>query len=541
MLVYGDPARTAEARLGLERIRERLRTLPPDGTARHSALVTALIEAGELAQGVADLELDRRGADAPSPLQDALMRLLLELAGAIRASWRGEPVAIPDPRIDGLPAQIRAKCAEGFAFYALYPELYLEAARALRGRDTRVVGIRSIGTALAAMVAAETGAPLPRTVRPGGHPFKRELKLDPTLARELAEPRAELCVVDEGPGLSGSSFGAVADFLESRGVPRARIHFFPSHRGELGPQASAPHRERWSQVQRHVADFESVILPRLAEWTAPLVGEALEPPADLSGGAWRARRFADSKQWAPSNVQQERRKYLLSTSSGRWLLRFAGLGPRGEAALARARELRGFIPEVAGLVHGFLVERWVEARQPEHVPLERVAGYLGRRARLDADPEQGASVAKLLEMARYNAGGALDGWSPDVGRLERRVHRVATDNRLHAWEWLQLPEGTILKADAHDHCAAHDLVGCQDLAWDVAGASIELGLDAEALRHAVERECGRSVDPALVDFCLRAYPAFQLGHHALSAQALAFMPDEAARLQRASERYAALL
>jgi hypothetical protein len=45
-----------------------------------------------------------------------------------------------------------------------------------------------------------------------GHPFQRALSLDGTLRRRLASGRCH-AVVDEGPGLSGSSMAAVADGL----------------------------------------------------------------------------------------------------------------------------------------------------------------------------------------------------------------------------------------------------------------------------------------------------------------------------------------
>src|ERR671921_253291 len=126
----------------------------------------------------------------------------------------------------------------------LSPNRAMTRARPL-GRKIQVIGIRSIGTGLAAMVATGLRAPAPVTVRPVGHPFRRELALSPELAAALrAEREARFAVVDEGPGLSGSSFGAVADFLEDQRVTPGRICFFPSHIGDLGPQASPRHRAR---------------------------------------------------------------------------------------------------------------------------------------------------------------------------------------------------------------------------------------------------------------------------------------------------------
>ncbi len=131
-----------------------------------------------------------------------------------------------------LPDAITTKTAEGFSLYGLYPETYLEAAGALHAaeRPTQVIGLRSVGAPLAAVVAAGLGLRNAVTLRPAGHPFNREIKLADNLCAEiLAGKDARYAVVDEGPGLSGSSFGAVADFLEDAGVAPDRIHFFPSH------------------------------------------------------------------------------------------------------------------------------------------------------------------------------------------------------------------------------------------------------------------------------------------------------------------------
>ena len=374
MLVYGDVSHTESsnekrARI-LDAVREAVAMTP--GVERHGALVAAFIEAGELAQGVADAMFAEHGCDARA--QDPAMALLMEAAGIVRLSWESGfrnivPLAAERSiQLEAalLPESIRVKRPEGYAFYALYPEAYLEAAAlGPRRENIRVIGIRSIGTGLAAMVAAALGAPAPATVRPAGHPFRRELALAPELAADLlAQPEARFAVVDEGPGLSGSSFGAVADFLEDHGVAPERIHFFPSHAGDLGPQASPRHRARWAKAPRHIVDFDALVLRardpahRLESWVAELVGEPKGPLDDISGGAWRRRLFAHEAEWPPAHVQQERRKFILRTEAGSWLLKFVGLGREGARKLDRARALHsaGFTPEVAGYRHGFLIE-----------------------------------------------------------------------------------------------------------------------------------------------------------------------------------------
>jgi hypothetical protein len=100
----------------------------------------------------------------------------------------------------------------------------------------------------------------------------------------------------------------------------------------------------------------------------------------------------------------------------------------------------------------------------------------------------------------------------------------------------------VLKADAVDHAAAHDLIGCQDVAWDVAGAAVEFGLsagEAEALRRGVSEAAGREVPAALTAFLRHAYLAFQCGRETMAAEASG--DDDAARCRAAAGRYAGQL
>jgi hypothetical protein len=577
MLVYGDLAREACTATVLDDLASALARFAemPLGVERHAALVAAFIELGELAQGIADAEFDARGVDDRSPVQDAAIAILMAMAEAIRRSWTSEftdPVGLPPSllaellRMD-LPDRIAVKRPEGYAFYALYPESYLQAASALAcDRPVRVIGIRSIGTGLAALVASVLGAAPPVTVRPTGDPFRREIRLSEEIAAELLSDRGtHFAIVDEGPGLSGSSFGAVADWLEARGVPRDQLHFFPSHHNDLGPMASAAHRQRWHGARRHVADFDDLILQahhpmhRLEGWIADLTGDG--PLEDVSGGAWRGHLFAEA-EWPPCHVQQERRKFLLRTDGKTWLVKFVGLGRDGAEKLDLARRLHaaGFAPEPAGYRHGLLVERWLDEAQPltgatidRAALVERLGSYIGFRARaFPAGPDQGASLAELLRMARHNAAEALgeeaastvDIWRDRLGALQSGVGKIRTDNRLHPWEWLHLPDGRLIKTDALDHHAAHDLVGCQDPAWDIAGAATEFDLTCDELAElcrVFERATQRPVSRDLLAFYRVCYAAFQLGHWTMAAESLVGFPAEAARTRAAAERYRARL
>ncbi len=558
MIVYGDGQRREETARLLAELEEGCCALcEPAATASHDLATRLLIEAGELAQGLLDAACEARGRDDWCEVEEHCSRLTLEAARL--ALGAGEPAAFVRTlsRLSRLtlPEAVTVRVPEGYAFYALYPEQYALAARRLRashGGPVVVVGLRSIGTSLAAVVAAACGTSLlPVTLRPVGHPFRRTLRLGPRLERLLLDQPADAlyAIVDEGPGLSGSSFGAVADWLEERGVSPHRIHFFPGHGGDLGPHADARHRSRWQHAARHVIPFESL----------SIVG----PGEDVGGGRWRELHYPDEASWPPANPTQERRKYLFREDGRTWIAKFAGLGRHGEAKLQRGRRLEraGFVPPLRGLRRGFLVQEWLRARPlPLAASVDRealvggVAEYLAALA--DEAPARtapaGASPEQLLHMTRVNAeerfgpeaASALDRWVEHLDTLPGRLRPVATDNRMHAWEWLLLPDGRFLKADALDHHQAHDCIGPQDLAWDVVGATVELSL-TEAERFRLEDRLARlsayRPDPLVSGFYRPCYLAFQMGYYEMAAASLPSWPAEAGRLRSAADRYAQML
>jgi hypothetical protein len=599
MLVYGDSTRLEETASKVERIRSGLGALGglPPGIERHAEIAGLLVEMGELEQGLLDHQLEVLGRERPTPAEQSASAVTRGIAEALLWSFRfaGQPPAwegkrsTPPPLVGvmsalramrklaalRLPHEVTVVVPEGYASYGLYPETYVRAAERLRedwAGVLRVIGIRSIGTSLAAVVAAAGKGETSASVRPQGHPFARTLSIGVRMtgrllaAADAPGPRRPLfAVVDEGPGLSGSSFGSLADWLEEHGVARESIVFFPSHRGPLGPRASVPHRQRWEQVRKYVVEFEELFAGPgspwpVERWVEDLTGPAESAPEDLSAGRWRERLFNRAAERPPAHLQQERRKYLLRAGGRAWLLKFAGLGHYGREKLALAGELQkgGFTPPVSGLRHGFLVGPWLEGARPlplvrdvdREALLDRVARYVAFRARRLPADRPGASPEKLLEMASYNAGqaigadaaAALEAWRERLPELSTLARPVLTDSRMQPWEWLVAPDGKIWKTDALDHHAANDLVGAQDPAWDLAGAAVELGLSEEErgrLVEGVERSRRIKTPPDQLRFYTHAYLAFQTGSYTLAAQALEGVdPAEAAALRRRAELYA---
>jgi hypothetical protein len=200
-----------------------------------------------------------------------------------------------------------------------------------------------------------------------------------------------------------------------------------------------------------------------------------------------------------------------------------------------------------------LVERWRDDSRPlvrGEKPIADVGRYIGARARLfPADVGSGASLNDLLHMSRRNVALALgdeialllDGWEPRLPQLSHRVVRIRTDNRLLPHEWLRSDGGRMIKADALDHHAGHDLIGCQDIAWDVAGAIVEFELDDHESRElvlATERAAGRYVDHELLQLLQVAYLSFRVGQESLASS-----PDssEDSRHSSLRQRYMAQL
>ncbi|MFD2648908.1 hypothetical protein ACFSX5_14050 [Devosia albogilva] len=537
MIVYGDSERVARPVEVVAKIRHELETYlaHPDGLPAHSGLVGAFIATAELVQAIADDEMAAAGGiDIAGFGQNAGKHLLMMLAGQIAASWRNhfQPEHRLPPAWQDLLARLaidtpmRLRQGEGYLHYALYPEGYVDAAlRSGLGPDTCVIGLRSIGTGLAALVAAGLGADNFFTLRPVGHPFDRRIAPAEPLARDILAAAGPYAIVDEGPGKSGSSFGGVADWLEANGVARDRIHFFPSHGGEPGDQASAEQLTRWRSASRHVSGLSSQHLAEhLSRWLPDLIGPLDTPLQEISGGGWRQ----SSGGAPPADRQMEKLKFRADAGGQLYLVKFAGVGPSGSRKLEQAQALfeDGHVPEPIGLAHGFLVERWIDGRTLWTAEFDRgrfldhAGAYLGTRARLLPATTAGASLAQLADMAAINLGERLGTPAEQAVRThmnsaaDHKVSPVFTDNRLQLWEWLVRRDGSFVKTDALDHATGHDLIGPQDIAWDVAGFVAEFDLTADELPRllrVVSATADRKVDPHLVDLLLPCYLAFQIG------------------------------
>jgi len=426
-----------------------------------------------------------------------------------------------------------AKVPEGFAFYRLFPDQYCASVvRYLRQHRhsadcVHVIGLRSIGTTLSAIVAAvlrAAGRAYRRyTVRPNGHPFARSLELSTRFA-----PGDLAFVVDEGPGLSGSSFHAVHEALRRARVEDARQVFFCGHDSGPGPMASPSVRAFWCHAKRYAASVEEPSFSHNGSLTATLAaevgvafGSSVTELIDCSSGRWRAYAYQDLADWPPSYSPFERPKWLARLSDERSvLLKFYGqvlLADSDGVQISDAAAARAIGAEdvEARRIHGYVARPWR-------------AGRLLRLA--DKSPSIIDSLGAFLGARHWRrlspTMSAADGCYGCSGQLAPQEWIFDAAGELH-----KLPESL----QGYDHTA----IDAQPLGWDLAGAIVEWELsraEAERLLVGFASHSRLSVTLAALAPHIRRYAEFCAAKSAFCA--MHAQSSEASLLQGAAARYA---
>lgn len=504
------------------------------------AYLGALLRAGELECGI---------ADARSEAAKSCERLTDQIADAILTGDQASCFGSDSHKVDlqtllnaarSLPdiEQLSISIPEGFAYYALHPLAYADVIRRIPACDRLlVVGIRSIGTTLSAVAAAAArvhGIVAERiTVRPQGHPYNRTVTF--TSEQMAAVTKAAACganfaIVDEGPGLSGSSFLAVAEALERAGASNEKIILVSGHAPNVNALCAENAALRWQR-------FHCI----------PVAGEARRPAEAvefIGGGQWRSRVFANECKWPATWTSLERLKYLSSTEQGeRRFFKFAGLGHYGDAVLERERKVStagfGLMPREES--DGFISCPLVEGRTlfPSDLSAEiltRLAEYCAFRMR--AFSVGLSDLNALQEMAEHNLRElGLD----SAGELQLE-HPVIADGRMQPHEWLVSGDGRLLKTDSGSHGDDHFFPGPTDIAWDIAGAIVEWQMNEEQTTEFLNFYHRASGDyaSARIDGFIKAYAVFRLAYCLMAANAMNGS-DEQKRLQRAADTYRTVL
>ena len=537
LLVFrGDQRSVCGHKLKAE-LAEQLRL--PGGDNSRDRLLGALLRAGELECGLADArEEDAYSAEVLTDrIADALLKCQTPELSKNRSASSDDPAfqtllnaAQCLPEIE----QLSISTPEGFAYYALHPLAYADVLDQISGSDAPllIAGIRSIGTTLSAVMAAAArlrGITADRlTVRPQGHPYNRTAEfssLQLCAIEQYASLGATFVVVDEGPGLSGSSFLAVAEALEQAGAPREKILLVGSHAPNADALCAVDAARRWRR-------FRCVAVS--GETRRPV--EAVD---FIGGGKWRSRVFTGESEWPASWTGFERLKYVSSDErDGPRLYKFAGLGHYGDEVFQRELKVAaaGFGPMPRRENDGFVSYPYIDSRPlaAENLSpaiLARMAEYCALRMRtfrVDL-----AELNALQKMAQHNLRELGLGLPVDL-RLERPV---IADGRMQPHEWLLSREGRLLKTDSGSHGDDHFFPGPTDIAWDLAGAIVEWRMSAQHTKDFIDLYCSASGDDpsARIEGFIKAYAIFRSAYCMMGANAMSGS-DEEARLLRAADQ-----
>jgi hypothetical protein len=518
--------------------------------ADSDALTRALLLAGELECGLAD-------ADSPSWRSAALItdRIADAMVG-------GDPVSdfkslIIAARATPVLEHLHISIPEGFAYYALHPLAYAEVLHKISvpANYLVVVGIRSIGTTLSAVTAAEArlrGMEVRRfTVRPQGHPYNRQTELalsQLALVQNAGFYSATFAIVDEGPGLSGSSFLSVAEALEQAGVPSERIVLLSSHAPNADALCAFDAAQRWKRFHCVAAAAE----PQRPDEAVEFIG----------GGHWRSRLLANESEWPAAWTSFERLKYLSppeQTNPGllnprlldhkllnQRLFKFAGLGHYGDRVFERELKIAeaGFGPTPKRESDGFISYPWIAgvdgrpmaASDLSENILARLAEYCAFCA--EAFATECPDFNALQQMAEHN----LRELKLDVP-VELRLERPAiVDGNMQPHEWLLTKEGRMLKTDSGSHGDDHFFPGPTDIAWDLAGAIVEWRMDDQQAKDLLDlyRRASGDDASARIDGFIKAYAVFRAAYCVMAANAMNGS-EEQPRLERAAAGYHAIL
>lgn len=536
--------------------------------ARGNSFLNALLRAGELECALAD-------SSAAHVEQRSLLQAAAEVTDWLALRFVGQDFAGHKENCGAekslrvlesaaAPETVYLSRPEGFAYYALHPRDYaLSASQAAsqlsNARAVAVVGIRGIGSTLSAVTAAALRAQACRcratriTARPEGDPFNRQ-----TIFRreELAwignnrSANAEFVVVDEGPGLSGSSFLSVGEALVEAGVPRRDITFLCARLPNPEVLRSRDGASRWRSFKSRAVTSSGQRPEDAEEWVGAGAWRERFPRATKLEDYPPASEEASECNWPASWTPMERAKFL--SRDQRTLYKFEGLGHYGAAVMERGRILaqRGFAPAIrdhdlsSGYVgYEFLRARPMSASEASQEVLERMAAYLALRVEefpqnqlSDASSSPAPGEISLTEMCQVNARKEFGiELSPPLFESHRRV---IADGRMLPHEWLRTTSGELLKTDGVSHGNDHFFPGPCDIAWDMAGTIVEWELPAAAEEFFLERYSelsGDDAQPRLSPYRL-AYSLFRMGYCKMAAEALQGSREEI-RLQSAYRYY----
>ncbi len=576
MIIYRNPARdvnTADALFELIQLAKDQQARPTQEGVRE-----ILIGLGELEAGVADALCPDFDHNHPPLLAfrragliagQLLSMIIGRAASAARIQAFQLTEAIAEAGDHRFPPSVRISFPEGYSFYALYPEMYLRSAQRFRSErqplNAVCIGLRSIGTSLCSAVGGQLQdlgcTVFSLSVRPRGHPFDRKLTLSPQLEEELKQRAGwPVLIIDEGPGLSGSSICSAAEKVSELGFEDRNIFIFPAWEGNPAAFLSREAQNLWPRFTKYITQFEE-IRDGLSPFSENADSGAVR---DISAGGWRSLLYRDKKLYPAVQPSFERRKYLISpkisprqneTENTPVFAKFCGLGSHGKLVFQRAQLLseEGIHPPIRGFREGFLLMDFhpgsplVPEKQGEHF-LKFASRYFSFVARTFPATYR-AQMDELIKMIQVNIlEGLGHNWVQqvefvsDAGYKMQNIEPIFLDNRVAAHEWMSCGEG-FYKMDSAEHFEDHFFPGPQDILWDLAAFRIEFGLGERLWREFIadfQKISGRAGIEENLPFYSIAYLAFRLGYCAHSTSVLGDSED-GPRFESLRSRYASLL
>jgi hypothetical protein len=518
---------TAETMSGQELSRRFLRTISKMNRADPGSVLDSLVLAGEVECAISDC-----GQASASEVGEITDTLAVAFVGSDCDEKRVKALAHQLTR--NPPETVRISHPEGFAYYALHPGDFADA---MAGVDSQVpvavVGIRSVGTTLSAVACAalkRRGVRASRiTVRPEGHPYDRTTQLtgaQKDWVRQRQRDVSRFIVVDEGPGLSGSSFLSVAESLMRVGVAAESITLLGTRDVNPAQLCASNAASRWKKFQS--LKVSSRISQRFRHSTS------------LSGGAWR-RLFLDQRAKQPAYwPEMEAAKYW--SADRKRLFKFEGLGESGRQIRRRSQILHeaGFGPRVEdggdGMsCHDFVAGRPLYFSDLSTLVLDHIAEYC--TFRVGEFSHNGVADGQFEEMVRFNLSQELGRDWPLAAQSFRTDHAVIADGRMAPHEWIRSEDSRLIKVDASQHGDDHFFPGPTDIHWDLAGAIVEWDMGADAEQYLLSRFRAKSgILPSRARLFSLAYSTFRASYCKMAFMATG-VQSEKPRLEKAYQFY----
>lgn len=401
-----------------------------------------------------------------------------------------------------LPGKLKYKLDEGFLYRGYFPEGFFNSAEKFYNdfnpETVYCIGIRSIGISFSAAAAAfldDKGCKIHLvSLRTRGDYENRYISLNPKFLEKLNKNKnAFYLIIDEGSGLRGSSFDAVAEYLSSRGVNDEKIIFLST---------PSDVKERWNKYKKYVTTFNELWIEsgKLQELVS------LDPIIPYS--------------------DKEKLKFIAQNSLGKLLIKFIGLGEFGRSVYNKLKRLSDneFIPQILAFKSGFLISNSIIGtpllKDYRSRSFFRFAASYFMFIENNFKCTQSKTSEEIFNMTKENIERSLGcEWSKKL--LERkedfiehiRKDACLIDRNIQPNKWIKA-QGRYYKTDPFEDLADHIFPECLNITWNIASFIIEFNLDEDETSIFLNNFPSEKINRLKEDipFYSIAYCAFRLAH-----------------------------